>query len=255
MAAPPRIFSGRRRIARFERAVSRQKAHDPARFLFEAIAEDIGERLSFMRLEPARSLVHGDPSGLAAKTLRSLGGEVVEAPLGSFDEELPMPHVVTGGDGFDCIASILALDTVNDLPGALLHLRAALAPGGIAFVAAPAAGSLPQLRAAMLAADGERPAPRLHPAIDAASGVALLQRAGFGRAVADTIPLNVSYATMDRLVGDLRDMGVTSVLETKVPPLTREALATARAAFSTQRNSEDRTIETFEIAFLTGWKD
>ena len=40
------------------------------------------------------------------------------------------------------------------------------------------AGSLPRLRVALLAADGERPAARLHPAVDARSGAALLQRTG-----------------------------------------------------------------------------
>jgi hypothetical protein len=48
-----------------------------------------------------------------------------------------------------------------------------------------AAGSLPALRSIMLAADGDRPAARMHPAVDVRSGAQLLQRVGLGNPVAD----------------------------------------------------------------------
>ena len=43
------------------------------------------------------------------------------------DEERPLPFA----ERFDLIASLARLDTVNDLPGALVHLRDALAPRGL----------------------------------------------------------------------------------------------------------------------------
>jgi len=65
---------------------------------------------------------------------------------------------------------------VDDLPGALVHIRRALAPDGLAIMSWCGAGSVPALRAAMVAADGERPAARIHPQVDVRAGGDLLQR-------------------------------------------------------------------------------
>ena len=47
------------------------------------------------------------------------------------------------------------------------------------------------LRAVMLAADGERPAARMHPMVDVRSGAQLLQRCGYADPVANTRGLDV----------------------------------------------------------------
>ncbi|HCC27433.1 MAG TPA: methyltransferase, partial [Erythrobacter sp.] len=75
---------------------------------------------------------------------------------------------------------------VNDLPGALLHLRNALADDGLMIASFPGAGSLPHLRRAMLAAEPDRPAARMHPLIDNQAAAGLLQRALFKRQVVDS---------------------------------------------------------------------
>ena len=177
-------------------------------------------------------------------SLRDSGARVREAaPEDGLDEERPLPFA-----GFDFVASLGTLDTVNDLPGALLHARAALAPGGLFIASLSGAGSLPALRGAMLAADGERPAPRLHPMVDVRAGAQLLQRAGFADPVADGRTLAVRYASLDRLVADLRAQGLGNVLARLGPPLGRAALALARTTFAREAQ------ESFEILTLTGWK-
>ena len=202
--------------------------------------EDVLERLAFLRHAPARTLVVGDRTGALAAALP--GAQAVE-PAEGFDEELPAPFA-----GFDFIASLGTLDTVNDLPGALVHLRGALAPGGLLIASFVGAGSLPALRSAMLAADGDRPAPRLHPMVDVRAGAQLIQRAGFADPVADGRSLTVRFSSLDRLVGDLRAQGLTNVLARPGPPLGRYALASARSAFGVG------TEDVFEIITLTGWK-
>lgn len=202
-----------------------------------------------MRFEAKRALVIGEPTGKLAAHLAARGTDTATLPVGAIDEEQPIP----GGE-FDLIANVLSLDTVNDLPGALLHLRGALAPGGIAICALAAAGSLPALRAAMLAADGERPAARIHPMVDAGSGAALLQRAGFSRQVADSFQVKASYTTLPRLVADLRDQGLTGILASQPPNLGKSAWARANEAFAAQADESGRTVETFEVLMLTGWK-
>ena len=226
-----------------------QTQPDAARYLAEDAAQDMLERLGFLRHAPARALVLGDLSATLAPALAAQGVAATEASPLTLDEEAPYPD-----GGFDFIASLFTLDTVNDLPGALIHLRRALAPGGLALVAMTGAGSLPVMREVMLAADGERPAPRVHPQVDVRAGAQLLQRAGFADPVVDTRSLLVRLGALERLVGDLRAQGLSNVLADPGPPLGKPALARARQAFAAQVDEAGRVTECFEILTLSGWR-
>ena len=243
----PQIFSHRRRIARWRRALHLQGAPDAPDFVFRAMAEELADRLGFIDHRVASALVIGDPTGLATRTLDA---ERIEGfgPDG-IDEEASL------AGPYDLVTSVGMLDTVNDVPGALLHVREALAPGGIAIVSFLGAGSLPNLRRAVMAAEPERPAARMHPMIDMRAASALLQRAGFARQVADSFTLRVRYPSLDRLVADLRAQALTNVLTSVPPPLSREALERARTAFFETADTDGRVTEPFEIITLTGWKD
>ncbi|SFG04636.1 Methyltransferase domain-containing protein [Novosphingobium sp. CF614] len=247
--APPRIFSTARRIAARRRMLALQALPDAPRYLIADMVEDVLERLAFLRFEPASALVVGDYSGALGRALAARGGAVTEAePAHGFDEEQPYPC-----GPFDFIASLGSLDTVNDLPGALVHIRRALAPGGMMIASFTSSGSLPVLRETMLAADAERPAPRLHPAVDVRAGGQLLQRALFADPVIDQRPLQVAFRGLDRLVGDLRAQGLANVLADPGPPLGKAALARARQAFAAA-GTDGRTVERLEILTLSGWK-
>lgn len=241
-SAPPRIFAPTRRVAARRRARALQTHPGAARYLLDDMIEDVLERLAFLRHAPARALAVGDWSGgLAAQ----LGCPVDRAdPADGFAEDEPWP-----GSGYDLIVSLGTLDTVNDLPGALIHLRNALAPGGLAIASFVGAGSLDGLRAAMLAADGDRPAPRLHPAIDVRAGGQLLQRAGWARPVVDGRSVAVRFSSLASAVADLRAQGLSNVLERPGPPLGKAALARAAQAFGSG------TVDRFEIVTLSGWRD
>ena len=211
------------------------------------MAEELADRLGFIDHRVASALVIGDPTGLATRTLDA---ERIEGfGPGGIDEEASL------AGPYDLVTSVGMLDTVNDVPGALLHVREALAPGGIAIVSFLGAGSLPNLRRAVMAAEPERPAARMHPMIDMRAASALLQRAGFARQVADSFTLRVRYPSLDRLVADLRAQALTNVLTSVPPPLSREALERARTAFLETADTDGRVTEPFEIITLTGWKD
>lgn len=242
--APPRIFSPERRLAARRRARRLQGEPGAARYLAEEIAEDMLDRLGFLRHEPKRALVIGEPTGVLAAALGSFGCGVVAAdPAEGLAEEQPLPE-----SGFDLIASIGTLDTVNDLPGALIHIRNALAPGGLAIASLAGAGSLPALRAAMLAADGDRPAPRLHPAVDVRAGGQLLQRAGWADPVVDSRTIEVRFGSFDSLIADLRAQGLGNVLARPGPALTRKQYSFVKEQFGTG------TVDRFEILTLSGWR-
>lgn len=220
------------------------------------MAEDVLDRLGFIRFEPRKCLISGDWAGQLVTSLRSAGAAITQvdpAGLGdspAWDEEAPLPE-----SGFDFIASIGTLDTVNDLPGALIHLRQALAPGGLMIASFIGAGSMQKLRSAMQTADGDRPAARFHPMVDVRAGGQLLQRAGFSRQVADGRSLTVRFGSLDAAVADLRAQGMGNVLAEAPPPLTRQQIDRARAAFLDAADDDGRVTERIEIVTLSGWRD
>lgn len=242
--APPQIFAPARRRAARRRADRRAVQSDAARYVLDDMVEDVVERLAFLRHEPGTAFLIGDRFGALAAELRALGCAVTQADAAQgLDEEQPLPV-----QGFDLVASLSSLDTLNDPVGALIHLRRALAPGGLALACLVGAGSLDALRSAMLVADGDRPAPRLHPMIDVRAGAQLLQRAGWGNPVVDTRALSVRYSSLSSLVADLRAQALGNCLARPGPPLTRSQAALAADSFG------QGTTETFEILTLTGWR-
>ena len=220
-----------------------QQAPEAPRYLLDDMIEDVVERLAFLQHAPRRVLAIGDLGELGA----ALSGPQCEVtgsdPAAGLDEEAPYPF-----GGFDTVVSLGTLDTANDLPGALIHLLGALAPGGLAIASFLGTGSLPALRAAMFAADGDRPAPRLHPMVDVRAAGQLLQRAGWADPVVDSRTVRVRFSSLDSLVADLRAQGLSNVLSRPGPALTRSQIKIARQVFS------DNMPEEFEILTLTGWK-
>lgn len=247
-AQPPEIFSERRKIARAERARRLRARPGAADWLAAALVEDALERIEFLRLDPGRALVLGEGGQELGRMLERKGARVTVADSDSLNLEQPLPM-----GGFGLIVSLGALDTVNDLPGALIHQRLALAEGGVMIASMVGTGSLPRLRAALLAADGDRPAARLHPAVDPRAGAGLLQRAGFARQVADGWTLRLRYGDLDTLIADLRAQGLTSALADGAPPVTRFGLAKARDVFLADADRHGRVVETLEMLTLTGW--
>lgn len=211
------------------------------------MSDEIVDRLSFVRHNPAKALLLGHPAPPLTEHLRLQGAAIT--PGSKIDEEAPYPL-----GPFDLAASVGSLDTVNDLPGALIHMHRALAPGGMAIATLVGAPSLSNLRRAMLAADGERPAARMHPLVDVRAAAELIQRAGWHSPVVDSHTLRVSYPSLDRLLADLRLHGMTSRLASAAPPVTREGLDRARKAYLEMADDDGKVIETFEILTLSGWR-
>ena len=221
-----------------------QARPEAPRYIIEDMVEDVVERLAFLRHEPKTALVIGEWTGDLARQLEARGCIVTSAaPEEGFDEEAPFPF-----GPFDLVASLGTLDSVNDLPGALIHIREALMPGGLMIAQFAGAGSLPRLRAAMLAADGERPAAHLHPMVDVRAGGQLLQRAGFARPVVDNRGLDARFGSLAALVHDLRAQALGNVLASPAAPLVRSEQARAEETFG------ERAVEHFEILTLSGWK-
>ena len=124
--------------------------------------------------------------------------------------------------------SALALQFVNDLPGALVQIRRALKPDGLFLAALLGGDTLTELRQAFAAAETEIEggiSPRVAPFADVREMGALLQRAGFALPVTDVERLTVRYSSPFILMGELRRMGATNALaERRRTPLRRATL-------------------------------
>ncbi len=241
----PTIFSEQRRTARALRSARRRLGVNVASFLIDDMADDMIERLSFVRHAPQSSLLIGASDSALTAFLGADGAQVAVDLTAN-----PAEPIALGP--YDFVGVIGQLDAVNDLPGALIHLRNALTPGGLVIASFIGGQSLPALRAALIAAEPDRPAARIHPLVDARAAPGLLQRAGWKDPVVDTHTLTVRYSSLDRLVGDLRDHGLSNALAKPAAPIGKAALARARTDFAARAEPDGKTAETFEIVTLTG---
>lgn len=230
----------------------------PANFLAPIIAETMLDRLAMVTREFPRALLIGAHDVALADHLRAAGtaltiaeaGPRFAAASGALTVEadaIDLPFA-----SFDLILWPGGLDSVNDVPGALVRLRALLAPDGLLLGAFVGDGSLPRLRRAVMA-DGVRSIARLHPQIDLAAMGNLLQRVGFTLPVVDVEALSVRYGDWFALVRDLRATGLSSRLSPAPPPLTREEVARIAAAFGAQADPDGRIAESFRLIHFSGW--
>ncbi|WP_374524935.1 methyltransferase domain-containing protein [Sphingopyxis sp.] len=254
MASSP-IFSPARHAAQRDRMADAPTGAD---FLAPLIAETLLDRLSMVTRDFARTLLIGAHDAALADRLRGTGTDLTlfeagqrfaqktGALVGEVDAiDLPL-------ESFDLIVWPGGLESVNDVPGALVRLRALLAPDGLLLGAFVGDGSLPRQRRAVMS-EGVRPIARLHPQIDLSSMGNLLQRTGFALPVVDVDALTVRYGDWFALVRDLRAAGLASRLAPAPPPLTREEAARIAAAFAAQADPDGRIAETFRIVHFSGW--
>ena len=253
-------FDRRLRRLRRDRATVSAGAPHP---LLERMAEELDERLSMVSRSFERALDLGCGPGLLGQRLRARGLEVVAADPGAAfaeraggvqcdEDRLPFAPA-----SFDLVVSAGTLDSVNDLPGALVQIRRVLRPDGLFLAAFVGAGSLTLLRQVMRAAeqaDGQPASPRLHPQIDIRAAGDLLGRAGFALPVVDSEQVSVRFPTLTQLVDDLRTLGWTNILSARSRrPFGRLGLAAARAAFAQAVEADGKATERFEIIHLSGW--
>ena len=231
-------------------------------FLQQRAFDDIVDRLDFVRRDFRTALLIGCPQKEWAAEIGKFAAERVDIvePGRLFARDcdaLWAPEVrmeIAVGDYGLCVA-VGTLDTVSDLPTALLRIRIGLRPDALLIGAMSGGDTLPRLRSAMRAADAVSgaAAPHVHPRIEASALAGLLVNAGFIDSVVDIDRVSVSYERFGDLVRDLRSMGATNVLSARPrEPLSKKALAAAKADFASE-NPAGRTLERFEILHFSGW--
>jgi SAM-dependent methyltransferase len=162
------------------------------------------------------------------------------------------------GERFDLVVSLLSLQAVNDLPGALIQIRRALKPDGLFIACLLGGASLTELRQVFMQAEAEiegGASPRVAPFADVRDLGALLQRAGFALPVTDSEALRVRYPDPIALMADLRAMGLTNPLvDRRRAGLRRATLRRATELYAEHFADPDgRLPATFELVWLSGW--
>ena len=255
----------------FDRALLRRRraraaALGPATFLLDRVANDLAERLAAVLRRFDLALDLGTPGEAVRLALHGSGavGTVIRADaaatrasadkiVAADEEALPL-----AAGALDLVISALALQFVNDLPGALVQIRRALKPDGLFLAALVGGDTLTELRQAFAAAESEvegGAAPHVAPFADLRELGALLQRAGFALPVTDVDRLCVRYESVLALMHDLRRMGATNALTARRRTPLKRATLHRMADIYAQRfaDADGRLRATFEIVWLSGW--
>lgn len=249
------------------RARAARIADHSAGFLLNMAAEELADRLSAVERRFAEGVELHGMTGATAAAIMSTGkvdrmmrletrdafqpasGGVTLAPL----EQLPLAP-----ESVNLVVSPLSAHMTNDTPGLFIQARRALKPDGLFLAAIPGAGTLAELREALLSAEEELTggvSPRVIPFADVRDVGALLQRAGFALPVADVETYTVRYDSMFPLMRDLRHMGMANPLtgRSRTPP-GRKLFVRAAEIYAERFSDPDGRIRaTFSIIYLSGW--
>ena len=257
----PPVFDSRLAATRLERATS--AGYEP--FLLARAADDLQERLGTLarRFELAVDIATAAP--LAANALLASGRVdhlIRIVPQGAHAEKgqavasleaLPLREAMA-----DIIVSLLALQGINDLPGALIQMRRALRPDGLLLACLFGGATLTELRQILLETEvalTDGASPRVAPFVDLRDMGGLLQRAGFALPVADVENVTVRYDDIFALMRDLRAMGLASTLvDRSRKPVARGFWVEAAKRYAARfADADGRIRASFDMVWVSGW--
>jgi NADH dehydrogenase [ubiquinone] 1 alpha subcomplex assembly factor 5 len=265
VADQPQIFDRALLAQRRNRVAADAPAHG---FLLDRVAEDIGERLAIVQRTLPRAANIGAANGTLSRRIAGLAGvaEIIDVDrsprlldqcgnLRVVADEEALPFAA---QSLDLVVSGLALQLVNDLPGALIQIRRALKPDGLLLAALLGGATLSELRQSWLIAEAEisgGASPRVAPFADVRDLGALLQRAGFALPVVDSETVTVTYATPLDAMRDIKAMGASNMLiARRRQPVTRGLLMRACEIYADRYALPNGRIPaSFEILTLTAW--
>ncbi len=245
----PQVFDRALYLARNARA-----SGEAVGLLDARVAEELGERLSVINRNFGSGLLIAQRPDLARGVMLAHGKcEKVDSVAPRIDDLglKPASH--------NLVVSLLDLHAVNDVPGYMAQVAAALEPDGLAVFAFFAGDSLRQLREAWLIAEQEitgGASPRVAPMIDLRETGGLLQRAGLALPVADVDRLPLRYADALSLMREIKTLGLSNCLVGRAHHLTSRRMLLRAAEISTRdfAEADGRIPATLEIAWAMAWK-
>ncbi len=247
----------------FERAAL---GYDKSAILQREVGQRLLERLDGIRLAPSLILDLGAGTGLAASGLWSrypnaqqLALDFAPAMLRQA-RSLDHPLWRVGGDMeslpirtscADLVFSNLALQWINDIPGALGEMMRVLRPGGLLLFSTLGPDTLQELRAAWAEVDGSA---HVSPFMDLHDLGDLLLATGFSDPVTDVERFTLTYHQVTDLMRDLKNIGAHNVLLGRHAGLTGKGRLTAmQQAYEKFRQADHRLPATYEVVYGHAW--
>ncbi len=252
---PPEIFDRQRRRALRARAARRA----PESFLWDYIAEDLADRLAVVTRTFENVLLIGPIGHWQHRLLPGATGTILHAPLSDYEanggeaQAIDEDRLPFAPGSFDLVISAATLDSVNDLPGALVQIRRVLKPDGLFLGHMFGVGTLSTLKSVLLAAEGDRAAPHIHPQIDLRSAADLLSRAGFALPVADQDVMTVRYSAWRNIVSDIRHAGLGNALSGLRQYSGREVIKRLDHYWAARADGQGKVEEYFTHLHMSGW--
>ncbi|MCP4320240.1 MAG: methyltransferase domain-containing protein [Hyphomicrobiales bacterium] len=247
------------------------QAPEGSDFLLKIVCAELAERLAAVERNFGAALsLHAGDGNLAMQIAAS--GRINRVTRIEQDQALLEAGAATGAgviadleslpiadETLSLVVSPLSLHLTNDLPGVLVQINRALAADGLLLAALPGAGTLSELRDALLTAEEELTggaSPRVIPFADVRDCGALLQRTGFALPVIDTETHTVRYDNMFALMRDLRNMAMANPLHARSRrPVTRAFFLRAAEIYADRYSDPDGRIRaSFNVIYLSGWK-
>jgi malonyl-CoA O-methyltransferase len=257
--------------AAVHRQARRLASADQPPWLHAEVARRMAERLSFIKLQPARVLDVSPALGASAELLRlaypnaeilwheadaALAARAAQARAVSWWRKL------RGGESAQVAAlparpevellwSNMALHAGVDLPGLLARWQASIAVGGFVMFSCLGPDSFVELRPLYARAGWGRPAPDWWDMHDIGD---LVLQAGFADPVMDQERLRLTWASPESLLADLRALG-GNLAPARVAGLRGRAWhQQLLAALETLRDSEGRLALTVELVYGHAFK-
>jgi malonyl-CoA O-methyltransferase len=253
----------------FDRAAA---TYDAAAVLQREVCARSLDRLQFIKLQPRCILDAGCGTGnawpgLARRFPRAelFALDLAPAMLREARRRLPwhrrwlgrVPAAVCGdlerlplqAESIDLAWSNLALQWVNDLPGALREFRRVLAPGGLLLFTTFGPDTLKELRAAqpVPGRGGFNRHTDMHDIGD------MLVAAGFADPVIDMEPFTLTYDDVRALMRDLKAIGAHSAAADRPAALAGKAWLAALARNYEAYRRDGRLPATFEVIYGHAW--
>ncbi len=243
--------------------------YDAAAVLQREIADQLLERLNYVRLDPRRVLDLGTGTGYAVGPLQRRyrkarvialdfaypmllqarrRGTWLRRPLCLCADAERLP--LTDGAA-DLIVSSSTLQWCNDTAAVFAECLRVLSPGGLLMFTTFGPDTLKELRGAWSGVDGHThvsPFPDMHDLGDA------LVQARFADPVMDTERLTVTYLRFLDLMVDLKSIGAHNATAARLRGLTGpRRLAAVTAAYERERHADGRLPATYEVVYGYAW--
>lgn len=255
----------------FDRAAD---SYDKVAVLQHEVGRRLLDRLTLIRLRPARILDIGAGTGRLSRALvrRYRGAQVVALDIAPAMLRMARRRIPTAtrwlgprrqafvcGDAeslpfaaacADLVVSNLTLQWCNDLDRTLTGFRRVLRPGGLLMFTTFGPDTLKELRASWQAVDGFN---HVNAFIDMHDIGDALLRAGFGEAVMDREDFTLTYAEVGDLMRDLKALGAHNVTAGRPRGLTGRGRLRRMTDHYEGYRRDGRLPATYEVIYGHCW--